>query len=64
MSTIKNCTFETSERSALLEIWKIVHTPTKDTGHRSPNSHFGADFDAIRKIIKPFVGDDDEKRNS
>lgn len=60
MSVIEDCIFETRERAALLEIWKIVHTPTKDTGHRLPNSHFGADFDAIRKIIKPFVREENE----
>lgn len=37
-------------RDALESIWKIVHTPTKDTRHRSASDHFQADFDAIRKI--------------
>jgi hypothetical protein len=36
---------------ALNAIWKIVHTPTKDTRHRSADDHFQADFDSIRKII-------------
>lgn len=36
---------------ALTAIWKIVHTPTKDTRHRSADDHFQADFDSVRKII-------------
>ncbi len=36
---------------ALDDIWKIVHTPTKKTNHRSAEDHFQADFDAIRRII-------------
>lgn len=41
-----------TKHEALLQIWKIVHTPTKDTRHRSADDHYQADFDAIRKIIK------------
>lgn len=40
---------------ALRLIWDIVHTPTKATSHKSAERHFGADFDAIRKLIAPFV---------
>jgi len=35
----------------LREIGKIVHTPTKATRHRTPQDHYQADFDAIRKIV-------------
>lgn len=37
--------------AALDAIWKIVHTPTKLTRHRTADDHFQADFDSIRKII-------------
>lgn len=37
---------------ALADIWKIVHTPSKATSHRSAQDHFIADFDNIRKVIK------------
>lgn len=40
-----------TEKDALDAIWKIVHTPTRDTPHRKAQDHFQADFDAIRKII-------------
>jgi hypothetical protein len=38
--------------AALLEIWKLVHTPTRATNYKGAQDHFMADFDAIRKIIK------------
>lgn len=36
---------------ALDSIWKVVHTPTKHTNHRTAADHYQADFDAIRKIV-------------
>jgi hypothetical protein len=41
---------------ALDKIWAIVHTPTKATNYRSPDAHFQADFDGIRKIISDVRG--------
>jgi hypothetical protein len=41
---------ETAALAALGEIWKIVHTPTKNTKHKGASDHFAADFDAIRRI--------------
>jgi hypothetical protein len=41
-----------TKHEALRAIWKIVHTPTKETRHRSAPDHYQADFDAIRKIIR------------
>lgn len=40
---------------ALAKIWEVVHTPTSQTAHRRANDHYAADFEDIRKIIKPFV---------
>jgi hypothetical protein len=41
-----------TEKEALQEIWRIVHTPTKNTTHRRPSDHYASDFDEIRKIIR------------
>lgn len=43
------------ERAALERIWKIVHTPSSATNHKGATDHFMADFEAIRKIIKPLL---------
>ena len=37
---------------ALEAIWKIVHTRTRDTKHRTAQDHFMADFDNIRRVIQ------------
>lgn len=40
-------------RGKMAEINEIVHTPTKETGFRSANTHFQSDFDRIRILSKP-----------
>jgi hypothetical protein len=40
---------------ALERIWAIVHNPSKKTNHKGAIDHYQADFDEIRKQIKPFV---------
>lgn len=40
---------------ALERIWDIVHIPYKKTNHKGVADHYQADFDEIRKAIKPFV---------
>lgn len=41
-----------TKHEALRQIWKIVHTPTRETSYKRATDHYQADFDAIRKIIR------------
>lgn len=56
---VENCQVDDCQKrllmAALREIHEIVHTPTKATKHKSANDHFQADFDAIRRVVAPFV---------
>ncbi|WP_022722888.1 hypothetical protein [Rhodopseudomonas sp. B29] len=35
-------------------IYKLVHVPTSQTPHKRAGDHFAADFEAIRKMCRPF----------
>lgn len=45
-------------QTALVEVWRIVHVPSKATNFRKAQDHFMADFEAIRKTVKPALTDD------